>query len=234
MGHLLKFQERFIKERMLTFCIIGTIFATANNILQLELWSDFMRKIGTRYPVKHTKQETRFRRIENTSSIISDALRSNQKWQDSDYLPMGNPCNEYKILVTFSPFFTMLTEIERTSDVNVIENGTPVIYVHEQKCWFPLSSSINVVCDIFLKLINRFNWIGETQGMRKLAAKIEVGMPLFQSDIDAARSSLLWMCDVIRQVSPIQYSEASVDIQIREALKSTSVSRRLNISQAVN
>lgn len=138
-------------------------------------------------------------------------------------LPMGGPCNEHKIAIAFGPFISMLSEIENTCEINVIKNGTSVIYAADQECWFPLVASIVSMCDVFQALAATHGWPDKTNGMRMLAKKIDIQTILFQADIDAARITLDWMCASIRLVSPDQFGEATIGIRIREELQSKSM-----------
>jgi hypothetical protein len=58
--------------------------------------------------------------------------------------------------------------------------------------------------------------------MRRFAKKLDVQMPVLQADVDAARAALAWMRENVRSVTPAQFSDEAIVVQIRVELENQS------------
>lgn len=133
-------------------------------------------------------------------------------------LPIGHHDNVHRIDETFSPIEALLENIVFTGDIDVSSKGQPLLLDPKDNVWYPMVPALVSMCDTFTQLARQFSWDDQTADMRRLAKKLDVQMPLFIKDIDGARACLVWMREKIRQVTPQQFSNEAIEIQIRDEL----------------
>lgn len=146
----------------------------------------------------------------------NEIARQEAEIERKNNLPIGHPDNRHKLDKTFSPVEKWLDTIVATGDIDVMNNGVAVFQTEaDTNHWWPVVEAFLAVCDTFELVASDLNVPDQTDGMRKLAKKVEVDMPLFQADIDAARASVSWMRSISETLTPSQFSEYIVAIQIR-------------------
>lgn len=134
-------------------------------------------------------------------------------------LPFSDAENVHKIARTFGPIEAWLNTLQATGDMEVLSNGLAVMQPDpDEPELFPVVESFRAVCDTYELIASSLHLVDGGDGLRKLANKIEVDMPLFQADLDAARSSISWMKEASRSMTPHQFSDYSVAIQTRATL----------------
>lgn len=158
------------------------------------------------------------------SALMSDVLHGaeaeaveQRRIDRINNMRMGDPDNAHKIAETFDPISAMLDEIIATGGVNVGSKGQPIMLDAQDNVWFPVVPGLISMCDTFALLAKQYGWTDQTDGMRKLAKKLDIDMPFFIEDIDAARVTIAWMREQAREITPSQFSAEAIDIQIREA-----------------
>lgn len=100
------------------------------------------------------------------------------------------------IAETFQPLYGVLDQIEHTGELDVVAGGVAVFYEPLQGGNFHLVSSLQAVADTFSLVCLERGGEDQGAGLRRLATKLDVDMPLMESDVAAARVSLDWMRDL--------------------------------------
>lgn len=154
------------------------------------------------------------RKLYSTRQSKND--RHNHEVARKNNLPLGHPDNRHKLDLTFGPVEKWLGTIVATGEIDVMNNGVAVFQTEtETDHWWPVVEAFLAVCDTFELVAADLKLPDQTAGMRRLAKKVEVDMPLFEPDINAARTSISWMRQISETLTATQFSEYIVAIQIR-------------------
>lgn len=139
-------------------------------------------------------------------------------------LPFSSPENRQKIAMVFDPVDAFLTELETTGEINVADDGTPLLWAPHDGANYPIVPALESMCDTYSKLAQTHGWTDETDGMRKLAKRLELEMPIFKHDVAAARRTIAWMREQTLLISPNEFSRESIEIQIRDEMRASAAS----------
>lgn len=156
--------------------------------------------------------------MKDALQAADDEAREQRKIDHMNNLPMGHQDNAHKIAETFDPINTLLDQIVATGEVNVGHKNRPIMLDTKDNVWFPMVPSLISMCDTFTNLAKQYGWADQTSGMRRLAKKLDIDMPFFIEDIDAARVTITWMREQIHTITPHQFSAEAIEIQIRDEL----------------
>lgn len=167
---------------------------------------------------KHAKKMTPVERFTRKLNSIRQSKNDqhNHEVQRKNNLPIAHPDNRHKLDLTFGPVEEWLDTIVETGDIDVMSNGVAIFQTTgDSDQWWPVVEAFLAVCDTFELVATALKVADQSDGMRKLTRKIEVDMPLFQADIDAARASIDWMRETSGTLTPLEFSEYIVAIQVR-------------------
>lgn len=135
-----------------------------------------------------------------------------------DNVTFANPLHAGKIDRVFGPVDRLFDSYVDTG-LDTLPDGTPLLIVESEQTWCPLVPALESMCDTFSKLARTKGWEDCTDGMRRLAKRFELQMPVFQKDVDAARASVRWMRQQTLLITPKEFSAESLEVQIDQALK---------------
>lgn len=107
---------------------------------------------------------------------------------------------------TFAPLYNTLDQIETTGEVDALQ-GQAIFHVPNQGGRFELVKSLKAAAETFAILGAERGQEDGTTALRRLAAKLDVDMPLMLSDVHQARASLDWMREVATTVTVAQFIE---------------------------
>lgn len=139
-------------------------------------------------------------------------------WKNN--LPLGHSQNLCRLAQTFDPIEAWMDEMARTGDTEYF-GDTAVFKPSEGAEYYPVVDSFMAVCDTY-ELIARDRKVPDGSGpLRQLAKMIEYAMPISQRELDAAKGAIEWMKEVTKPLTPMQFSEFSVAIQIRATMAET-------------
>lgn len=141
-------------------------------------------------------------------------------------LPIGHELNRHKIDMTFQPLESLLASVEETGEITTDTRGDPVMWDEQEECWMPLGPGIHNMVAMFDRAAQIYSWPeSQPPGLRRLGAKLDADMPLFQSDTDDARVTIAWMRKWIVGVTPNQWTEISEQM-VREFEAATQDQRK--------
>ena len=135
-----------------------------------------------------------------------------------NHLPIGHPDNIHKLALTFDPIDQWLDSQIETGLSDSLTDGTVIFKPREEEEWYPIAESFFAVCDTYELIAKERGIQDDGVGLRKLANKVHYGMPLEGVDIRAAKASIEWMKEVTKPMTPLQFSEFTVAIQVRATL----------------
>lgn len=122
-------------------------------------------------------------------------------------MPMGHEVNQHKIDLTFGAIEGYLAEQEKTGESLVNERGEPVVVDPVDGELIPAGRAFKNQHAMFSALAEAHGWGAVPGGLRRMGAKLEADMILFESDMFDARRALAWMREHIVEITPNQWSE---------------------------
>jgi hypothetical protein len=137
-------------------------------------------------------------------SIYNDlqhAIAHERKLKLNDEL-FSHPDNVHKLELTFGPMERWLDEQVRTGESEALPNGTLVFRPSPDDEYYPVGDSFMSVADSYELIAADQGIPDQGDGLRKLAARVNAGMPLDLPAIQAAKKSLAWMRSVTMSLSP--------------------------------
>ncbi|AVF41523.1 hypothetical protein AL486_18835 [Pandoraea apista] len=96
----------------------------------------------------------------------------------------------WKVSATFDPVTAILDELEQQGTVNVDEKGRAVLRNSADGQWYTASESIMGIVDAYEIHESRCGRRMPLEPLRQLARKLDVGMPLFDTDTVPARAAI--------------------------------------------
>lgn len=159
------------------------------------------RKPGNRASVIDRADQSKFTRAR-------DQVR--REWAAIDRrngLPMAHPENVHKLESVFGTIEDYLADQEATGESLVDKSGQPVIQDPVSGDYLQAGIAFKNQHIMFLMLAERFGWGEVPDGLRRLAAKLDNGVLLFESDMRDARIALTWMRERLVDITPYQWSE---------------------------
>lgn len=119
------------------------------------------------------------------------------------FAELNEPCTPKRIDAALKPLEHAIDEIVRTGEGNIGPGGQHIfedVYTGE---WFPLATSLYGACNVF----NQIGTEEDVAPLRRLGKRLELGMLLFQEDVDAARKVFAWMRAVMATKTPNEMGE---------------------------
>lgn len=138
-------------------------------------------------------------------------------------LPFSDVANFPRIAMVFEPVERVLTELETNGHIDSDAQGMPLLFSQNEGIWYPAVPAFVSMCDTYTKLAITHSWSDETDGMRKFAKRLELSMPIFQEDVDRARSTLDWMKSQTLTITPNQFSVEVQEVRIRDEFRALGV-----------
>lgn len=124
----------------------------------------------------------------------------------------------WKVLAVFAPLERLLHRIETDGTVDVA--GRQIIFREDgEGGWYDLPAAMCGVAEFHDIAARRYGIPADTAALWKLAAKLDAGSPVFESDIAAVRESIV---ECKRQALSLRVSQANdiiKTIQIAEHLE---------------
>lgn len=122
-------------------------------------------------------------------------------------MPFGCAEHRHKIDAIFATLHGYLDQLEHTGESLATVRGD-LLLTDADGDQLPVALSMKNQHIMYLILASEFGWGAVPDGLRRFAAKVDVGMPLFASDFADARTTLAWMRAHIEDVTPNQWSAA--------------------------
>ncbi|WP_157407082.1 hypothetical protein [Janthinobacterium sp. CG3] len=154
-------------------------------------------------------------------NLLGEALQLEQAQQRIDRinnLPMGHPENAHKFGITFGPIQAWMDAMESSGEIDRLQGMAVMSLEDDPELLIPVVGSFLSMCDIYELIAADAGVPDETAGLRRLAKMIDVHMPVFRRDLEAARATTEWMAGITRTLTPQQFSDFSVAVQIRAEL----------------
>lgn len=149
----------------------------------------------------------------------AEAERAYALAQKTNDEPFSHANNVGRVAPTFAPLEQILRDIETKSEVLEDQHGMAVMYSAIDGQYYPMVQALVSMCDTFTKLGKTLGWNEDrTDGVRNLANRLELVMPVSQSDVNAAQQSIDWMKAQTLLVTPNQMEAEMVEVQIRDEL----------------
>jgi hypothetical protein len=119
---------------------------------------------------------------------------------------LNEPMTEARLNYGFGPLERAVFEIEETGEGTTDEKGNYIFCPHPgEGIWYGLPRAITKACDVYEAMNPE---TGEkVAGLRRLARRLELHMPLFKPDMDAAREGFMAMREEARKLTPNQLIE---------------------------
>ncbi|WAL81498.1 hypothetical protein OYT13_16800 [Pandoraea sp. XJJ-1] len=112
------------------------------------------------------------------------------------YRPGRNGCGvllraePWKVAAVFGPLEQILDELEGEGTVSAMPNGTPIFQDTNDGCWYEMVPALAGFVDAYEIHESRCGRAMPLEPLRLLARKLEVSMPLFDTDTVPARAAL--------------------------------------------
>lgn len=95
----------------------------------------------------------------------------------------------WKIYAVFEPIETILTRMERDGTIDAA-SGVPVFCEHGAGGWYEVGPALEGVLQFHEIATRRYALPCDPSGLQRIAKKLDVGAPIFEADIAAARASI--------------------------------------------
>lgn len=133
-------------------------------------------------------------------------------------LPFSHPENTHKLGETFNPLEEWMDQMAATGLSDATEAGVVIFKPRGNDEWYPITESFLAVCDTYELIAAERKIPDESGPLRRLANMINVRMPVSQREIDAAKETIAWMKTLTLPMTPVQFSDFTVAIQVRATL----------------
>lgn len=135
----------------------------------------------------------------------------------------------WKVAAVFGPLERILDELECEGTVSAMPNGTPIFQDTNDGCWYEMVPALIGFVDAYEIHQSRCGRAMPLEPLRLLARKLEVGMPLFDTDTVPARAALATLkaetmnmrADYARDL--VQTVRIQVELEQVNSCKSTSL-----------
>ena len=95
----------------------------------------------------------------------------------------------WRIYAVFEPIETILTRMERDGTIDAA-SGVPVFCEHGAGGWYEVGPALEGVLQFHEIAASRYGMPCDLAGLQRVAKKLDVGAPIFEADIAAARASI--------------------------------------------
>lgn len=135
--------------------------------------------------------------------------------------PLGHPENLEKMHKTFAPIEEWVDHFDKTGgEYDVTHHGLAIIRPEiETDEYFPIHEAFHAICDTYELIANDRGIENESTPLRIFANKIHYDSPVMEREIRAVRDSLSWMKRITATMTPIEFSDYSVAIQIKATMR---------------
>jgi len=124
-----------------------------------------------------------------------------------------------KMNTVLSPLEAILDQLERDGTVHTDERGTPIFLAAPENAWFAMVPALLGVVDMFSMWATRHGKAFDLSALRRLAHKLEYGMPVAEQDTAAVRALLPSMQRVAGSLSHNEAKNLILQTQIKEELE---------------
>lgn len=139
--------------------------------------------------------------------IVKDQARTHYVKQFSE---LNSPMTKKRTDATFLPLEKAIDEIVATGEGNVDGDGDFVFMPYpEDGEWYSLAGALEATCNTFAMLHDEES----VAGLRRMAKRLELHMPLFPEDVASARAVLAWMRAAVATMTPNEFTAASFKAQ---------------------
>jgi hypothetical protein len=128
-------------------------------------------------------------------------MRKYQRKPRTDPLLITQP---WKLLSVFAPVEEVLDRIERDGTIDAA-GGVPVFCESSTSSWYEMVPALQGVIEFHVVARDRYRYAVDLAGLDRLRNKLDLGAPLFESDLQAARQSIV-SCK--QQASRLRVSQA--------------------------
>lgn len=125
----------------------------------------------------------------------------------------------WKVAAVFDPLTAILDQLENEGTIDATQKGTAVFKDHCDGVWYDSSVAIMGVVEAYEIHEIRAGCSLELAGLRKLANKLQYGMPISADDTKAARACLGRMKAATIEMTAGYARDLIKDFQIKEALQ---------------
>ena len=137
-------------------------------------------------------------------------------WNSGGVLLKAQP---WKIKLVFGPLENILDQLERDGTVDGTTDDTPIFKDESDGHWYCTVSALNGVIEAYEIHERRHSRSLNLEPLRILSNKLKYGMPIFQSDTDAARACLNRMRLETMQMTADYARQLINDFRIKEELQ---------------
>lgn len=121
-------------------------------------------------------------------------------------LPLGHPENAHKIDLVFGAIDGYLLDMEQTGQSHVTASGQPAVLEPVDQELIPAGLAFLNQHRMFSALAVKRGWGPVPDGLRRMGAKLDAGVLLFESDMTDARTALAWMRAHVADVTASEWS----------------------------
>lgn len=159
---------------------------------------------------------------------ISEALRVDAFNREADRLnelPLGHADNAAKIDKTFGPIERWMRNMEETGHITRANDTGLAIFKPERDSpeWYPVAEAFLAMCDTYELIAIDAGVEDKTAGIRVLAHKINTFELVDKFDLAAAKETILWMRNITKPLTPKQFSDYTIAIQIRATMAENAI-----------
>ncbi len=164
-------------------------------------------------------QKAEEKRLAKIQKQITEQIRLQAELEALNDVVFADPRNVDRIRRVFEPVTQSLDSLVATGVVNAMPDGTPLLWVAEDGCYYPAHLALQSVVETYEKLSRTFAWNDHSDGLRRLAKRLELQMPVFQEDVDEARKTIEWMKFCTMTITPRQFTREAQEVQIKNELE---------------
>lgn len=124
-----------------------------------------------------------------------------------------------KMQYVLSPLELIIDDIERKGTINTGPGGIPIFQPMGEKSWAATVPAILGISELFEMWASRRGRTLDLTGLNQFAHKLEYGMPIMQSDIDAARSVMGMLRRLIVGLDHEEAKQLLLQVQIKDELE---------------
>lgn len=96
----------------------------------------------------------------------------------------------WRVMAVFAPVEQVIARIERDGTIDAA-GGMAVFKEDNTGGWYDLIAALNGVIEFHELAASRYGYRAQTAGLAKLASKLHHGAPVFDSDLAAAKQSIV-------------------------------------------
>ena len=145
-------------------------------------------------------------------------------------VPFADPRHVGKIVKVFEPVVKALHSFV-DGEVASTEDGTPLMWINEEDGhYYPAVACLRSVIETYAKLGHVHGWANRNAGLTHVANLLERGEPIHKHDVDAALKTVEWMKYCTLTITPRQFTQEAVEVQIASELRDAKLAPELTDS----